>query len=68
MKNTILAGVIVLVAGAASAGGYSDPVVETYVAPQIIETETVRSSGSDEWAGIMLAFLTIVVLGAGVLN
>jgi len=61
MKNIILAGAISMVAGAALAGGYSEPVM----APEIVIESAVESAGSDAWVGVLMTFITIVMLGVG---
>ncbi|MDJ0629791.1 MAG: hypothetical protein QNJ44_16145 [Rhodobacter sp.] len=61
MKKVLLAAAFSLAATGVFAGSYGEPVME----PEIIIEETVASSGSDEWVGVMMAFLTIVLLGVG---
>ncbi len=66
MKNIILAGVISVMASSAFAGGYSAPTMEGPVmAPEIVVESAVESSGNDEWVGVLMTFITIVVLGFG---
>ena len=59
MKQTLLAGAVILAAGAAFAGGYSEPVVE----PEVVMEDAVASAGSDEW---VLAMLVILTIGLGI--
>ena len=61
MKTVVLAAVIAITSGAALAGGLSDPVV----APEVVMQDTVQSAGNDDWAGVLVTFLTIVLLGVG---
>jgi len=61
MKPILLAGTFAVCAGAAFAGGLHDPVV----APQVVHDAAVASAGSDEWVGVLLTFLTIILLGVG---
>ena len=59
MKPILLAAVISLVAGAAFAGGYGDPVV----ASDVVTDAAVQSAGSDEW---ILALLVVLTIGLGI--
>ena len=61
MKKVLFAAALSLAASNALAGSYGEPVME----PEIIIEETAASSGSDEWVGVMMVFLTIVLLGVG---
>ncbi|MDJ0827085.1 MAG: hypothetical protein QNJ16_16450 [Rhodobacter sp.] len=61
MKNVLFAAAISLAATSAHAGSYGAPVIE----PEVIIEETAASSSNDDWVGVMMAFLTIVVIGIG---
>jgi len=63
MKQILLAGVVLLTASSAFAGGVADPIVEPYVAPAMIADDAVASSGSDEW---VLGLLVILTIGLGI--
>ncbi|MEL7114773.1 MAG: hypothetical protein AAGP08_04140 [Pseudomonadota bacterium] len=66
MKKIFFAGVFALTTTAAVAGGMNKPVMEpVIVAPEIIIEKAEESSGSDEWVGVLLTFLAIVVVGIG---
>ena len=65
MKTLLLAGAFAFSTTAALAGGLHTPKGEaTVVPPEIVMKDTVES-GSDEWVGVLLTFLTIVLLGVG---
>lgn len=61
MKNILLAGAFAITATTSWAGGVSEPIMEA----EIVMEEAVASAGSDEWVGVALTFLTIVMLGMG---
>ncbi len=61
MKKIFVALLFTAAAGAAVAGGYSDPIV----VPDVVHADAVESAGSDDWVGVLMVFLTIVLLGVG---
>ncbi len=61
MKKIFVALLFTAAAGAAVAGGYSDPIV----VPDVVQADAVESAGSDEWVGVLMVFLTIVLVGLG---
>lgn len=63
MKNLICAAALSLTASAALAGGMNEPAMEVNVSAETIAAEA--AAGSDDWAGVLIAFLTIVVVGVG---
>ena len=65
MKKLLLAGAFAFAATTATAGSLGDPVVTPTVTYDTVATDAVDSAGSDEWVGVLLTFLTIVVLGVG---
>jgi len=67
MKNLLLASAMVFATSSAFAGGLTEPVYEpTVMAPTIIEEAAIESANDDQWVGVFMTFLTIVVLGLGV--
>jgi len=61
MKTILLASAFCIAAAAASASGPSDPIIE----PEIIVTETVKASGSDDW---VVLFMVAITFGTALLN
>jgi len=61
MKNILLAGAFAVAATTSWAGNVSEPIMEA----EIVMEEAVAAGGSDEWVGVLLTFLTIIVLGVG---
>jgi hypothetical protein len=62
MKKLLLAGSIFLMAGAAAyAGNLSDPIVT----PDVVMDAAIETAGDDSWVGVLMVFLTIVLLGVG---
>ncbi len=61
MKKIFVALLFTAVAGAAVAGGYHDPIV----VPDVVHADAVETAGSDDWVGVLMVFLTIVLLGVG---
>jgi len=61
MKKLFVALLFTAAASAAVAGGYSDPIVT----PDVVHVDAVESAGSDAWVGVLMVFLTIVLLGVG---
>ena len=55
MKQTILAGALVLTASTTLAGGLSDPVVE----PEVVAEAAVATARTDDWVIALLTFITI---------
>ena len=66
MKSLLLAGAFALSTTAAFAGGLhapkSDPIV---VPPEVVVKDTEANAGDHEWVGVLMTFLTIVVMGTG---
>ena len=61
MKKLLFAITLTVLATNVQAGGYKEPKME----PEIVIEETAASSGSDDWVGVLMTFLTIVLLGVG---
>ena len=61
MKKIFVALLFTAVAGSALAAGYSDPIVT----PHVVHVDAVETAGSDDWVGVLMVFLTIVLLGVG---
>ena len=66
MKNILFAGAFALAAFGANAGGYDDPIVTPpVVSADVVMDDAVESAGSDEWVGVLMTFLTLIVVGLG---
>ncbi len=61
MKKLFVALLFTAAAGAAVAGGYSDPIV----VPDVVQADAVETAGSDVWAAVLMAFLIFIVVGVG---
>ena len=61
MKKIFVALLFTAAAGAAVAGGYSDPIV----VPDVVHTDAVETARSGDWVGVLMVFLTIVLVGIG---
>ena len=65
MKNVLLAGAFALASTSAFAGGYNDPKVEPTIDYGLIEDAAVESANDDQWVGVLMTFLTLIVIGVG---
>lgn len=61
MKPLFVVGILALTTSAALAGGLHDPVVT----PEVVFEAAAETAGSDEWVGVLMTFLTIILLGVG---
>ena len=61
MRSAILTGAFTLMAAAAFAGSPEVGVVD----PDVISAAALDSSANDNWVGVLLTFITIVMIGIG---